>query len=129
MTFCNNLKGFLFCLGRFFLLLIGNICNWALAAYGLFHHDRDFATHLLAIFMGNTVLYTMFYINMKLIHKERVQLHVSAFLVLGFIAWFSSYYFFVNKSISWAVSSFVFLSIFIYNISVIAVNPSKITRI
>ncbi|XP_044738030.1 SID1 transmembrane family member 1-like [Chrysoperla carnea] len=90
--------------GRWFLLFVGNVCNWALAAFGLYHHEHDFATHLLAIFMGNTVLYTLFYIIMKVIHKEKIQIHVCVFLILSFACWFAATYFFIHKSISWALT-------------------------
>lgn len=51
--------------GRMALLVTGNLCNWALAVYGTYHHDRDFATHLLSVFMSNTMLYFIFYTIMK----------------------------------------------------------------
>lgn len=47
------------------LLIIANVCNWVVAVIGLKYPDKDFATHLLIIFMANTTLYTLFYIIMK----------------------------------------------------------------
>lgn len=89
--------------GRMALLVIGNVCNWALAIAGLLHHDRDFATYLLAIFMSNTLLYTLFYIVMKVLHKERIMAHAVTFIILATLTWATAMYFFINKSISWAV--------------------------
>ena len=51
--------------GRLILLLLANACNVGLAVYGNMHHDKDFATFLLAVLMSNLILYTFFYIVMK----------------------------------------------------------------
>ncbi|XP_017777403.1 PREDICTED: SID1 transmembrane family member 1-like [Nicrophorus vespilloides] len=90
--------------GRFFLLLIGNLCNWMLAIFGILHHDTDFALHLLAIFMMNTLLYFIFYIVMKLCHKERINLLAVLFLLISLACAGAAMYCFLNKSISWAES-------------------------
>ena len=50
---------------RLLLLLLGNVCNVALAVYGIKHHNQDFATYLLMVLMSNLLLYTFFYILMK----------------------------------------------------------------
>lgn len=55
--------------GRMVLLLLGNACNWGLAVLGMYHHERDFATYLLGVFMSNTMLYFFFYIVMKVSDK------------------------------------------------------------
>lgn len=88
---------------RMVLLVLGNLCNWALAVAGLLHHDKDFATYLLAVFMSNTLLYTLFYIVMKVLHRERLQLHALAFILVATATWAAAMYFFVHKSISWAL--------------------------
>lgn len=51
--------------GRLTLLILANLCNVVLAVFGNMHHDRDFATYLLAVLMSNLILYTFFYIVMK----------------------------------------------------------------
>ena len=43
----------------------GNLINWTLAAYGASREPVDFAFHLLSIFIVNLLLYTSFYIIMK----------------------------------------------------------------
>jgi hypothetical protein len=50
---------------RLLLLIIGNFCNLGLAVYGNMYHKQDFATYLLMILMSNLLLYTFFYIIMK----------------------------------------------------------------
>lgn len=97
--------------GRMVMLVIGNVCNWALAILGLYHHDLDFATYLLAIFMSNTLMYTLFYIMMKLCHRERIEWQAVLFIVLASLAWGFAMYFFRHKSISWAVRIRTLLSV------------------
>ncbi|NXJ10335.1 SIDT2 protein, partial [Odontophorus gujanensis] len=50
---------------RMVLLVMGNIINWSLAAYGLLVRPNDFASYLLAIGICNLLLYFAFYIIMK----------------------------------------------------------------
>ncbi|KAM6334428.1 SID1 transmembrane family member 2 isoform 33-T33 [Alca torda] len=50
---------------RMVLLVMGNIINWSLAAYGLIVRPNDFASYLLAIGICNLLLYFAFYIIMK----------------------------------------------------------------
>ena len=59
---------------RFALLLVLNAANWSLSGYGvtsLASTGADFASFLLAILISNMMLYTIFYMLMKLRHKER----------------------------------------------------------
>ncbi|KAF9812507.1 hypothetical protein SFRURICE_018995 [Spodoptera frugiperda] len=51
--------------GRCVLLIIANLSNWAIAAYGVAQHSRDFASHLLLVLMSNLFLYTLFYILLR----------------------------------------------------------------
>ncbi|XP_033325019.2 SID1 transmembrane family member 1 [Megalopta genalis] len=91
-------------LGRFIMLVVANLCNVALAVYGNITHEKNFATFLLAILMSNLILYTFFYIIMKKCHKERILLQPLAYLILSVVAWASAMYFFINKTISWALT-------------------------
>ncbi|TPP62079.1 SID1 transmembrane family member 1 [Fasciola gigantica] len=52
-------------LERMLLLLIANVINFALAGYGIVARPRNFSSFLLTIFMVNMLVYTMFYILMK----------------------------------------------------------------
>ncbi|XP_046979593.1 SID1 transmembrane family member 1-like [Schistocerca americana] len=89
---------------RMVLLTLGNLCNIALAVLGLKYHLRDFATYLLSIFMANLLLYTFFYIVMKLCHRERILVQPLLYIILSFASWGAALYFFFNKSISWALT-------------------------
>ncbi|XP_071441982.1 SID1 transmembrane family member 1-like [Hetaerina americana] len=89
---------------RMVLLVLGNICNWALAAYGIKYSFLDFASYLLSIFMANLILYLLFYIVMKLCSRERILLQPSLYILLSFAAWIAALYFFVHKSISWKLT-------------------------
>ena len=61
----------------------------------------DFASFLLAIFISNVMLYTMFYIVMKLRYRERIGAQPAAYILMSTFTWFGSLYFFLNKSTSW----------------------------
>ncbi|KAF5287334.1 hypothetical protein FQA39_LY15937 [Lamprigera yunnana] len=90
--------------GRMVLLVLGNLSNWGLAILGIYNHERDFATYLVAVFMCNTMLYFIFYIIMKLLHKERIKLQPLMYLILSLLCATSAVYFFYFKSISWALT-------------------------
>ncbi len=89
---------------RMILLVVLNAVNWGLSAYGvssLANRGADFASFLLAIFISNVMLYTMFYIVMKLRYRERIGAQPATYIVLSTFTWFGSLYFFLNKSTSW----------------------------
>ncbi|XP_011306851.1 SID1 transmembrane family member 1-like [Fopius arisanus] len=90
--------------GRLILLVIANFCNVALAVLGNTHRGKDFATFLLTILMSNLLLYTFFYIVMKLCHGERIKNPTVCYIILSFITWGFALYFFIEKSISWALT-------------------------
>lgn len=90
---------------RMVLLILGNMANWALAAVvWIYHLKNSFGTYLLAIFMANLMLYTIFYIVMKILCRERLLPQPVCYLILATAGWGFSLYFFFNKSISWAVT-------------------------
>ncbi|KAL8612263.1 hypothetical protein ACOMHN_038175 [Nucella lapillus] len=86
---------------RFFMLLVGNLINWAFALYGAIQHPSDFASFLLAIFIGNLLLYLLFYIIMKLLSKERINFLALLCIVAAGISWGFSLYFFFQHLTSW----------------------------
>ncbi|GBP76103.1 SID1 transmembrane family member 1 [Eumeta japonica] len=88
--------------GRMVLLVIANLANWAIAAYGLIEHKTDFASHLLVILMSNLFLYTLFYIIMKLLNRERILWYSWVFIALTYSFWFVSGYFYLDKSTDWS---------------------------
>lgn len=59
-------------MGRFIILIVGNLWNVALAVLGNMHSEKNFATFLLAVLMSNLILYTFFYIVMKVCTYTRI---------------------------------------------------------
>ncbi|KAK2580071.1 hypothetical protein KPH14_012354 [Odynerus spinipes] len=90
--------------GRFAMLVIANLCNIGLSVFGNVYHEKNFATFLLAILMSNLILYMLFYIIMKLCHKERILLQPLMYIILAALFWGAAFYFFINKTISWALT-------------------------
>ncbi|KAH9507595.1 SID1 transmembrane member 1 [Bulinus truncatus] len=86
---------------RFMLLFIGNIINWIFALYGAIKQPSDFATYLLAIFIGNLLLYCIFYITMKLLYKEHLSWLVKIVILTSIVTWAGSLYFFFQNLTSW----------------------------
>ena len=79
---------------RLILLLVMNGVNWGLAGLGLKVATEglaagtvtsDFASHLLTVFISNVLLYTSFYIVMKLRHGERLGLQPSLYLLFSMV--------------------------------------------
>ncbi|KAK6174037.1 hypothetical protein SNE40_017386 [Patella caerulea] len=89
---------------RFVLLLIGNIINWSFAIYGFVNPPTDFATYLLAIFIGNLMLYVLFYIIMKLLSGEKIHLLATACIIIATLTWAGALYFFFAHLTSWSVT-------------------------
>ncbi|NXF33246.1 SIDT2 protein, partial [Nyctibius bracteatus] len=84
---------------RMVLLVMGNIINWSLAAYGLIVRPNDFASYLLAIGICNLLLYFAFYIIMKLRSGERIKLIPLLCIVGTSVVWgFALFFFFQGLS-------------------------------
>ncbi|CAH1642200.1 unnamed protein product [Spodoptera littoralis] len=90
--------------GRCVLLIIANLSNWAIAAYGVAQHSRDFASHLLLVLMSNLFLYTLFYIVMKLLNRESIRWYSWVFIALTYSIWFGSSYFYLDQNTNWALT-------------------------
>ncbi|XP_063898743.1 SID1 transmembrane family member 1 [Helicoverpa armigera] len=90
--------------GRCVLLIIANLANWAIAAYGVAQHSRDFASHLLLVLMSNLFLYTLFYIVMKLLHRESIRWYSWVFIAMTYSIWFGSSYFYLDQNTNWALT-------------------------
>ncbi|CAK1592834.1 unnamed protein product [Parnassius mnemosyne] len=90
--------------GRGVLLLLANLANWAVAALGVAQHGRDFASHLLLVLMSNLFLYTLFYIAMKLLHRESIRWYSWVYIALTYSVWFGSSYFYLDLSTNWALT-------------------------
>lgn len=89
---------------RFALLVVMNLLNWGLSLYGVAKQPVDFASFVLAIIILNLMGYTLFYIIMKLIHKERICGAAIAHLVLSTCCWVPALYFFTEHASSWQLS-------------------------
>uniref|UniRef100_A0A8C5SAH2 SID1 transmembrane family member 2 n=1 Tax=Laticauda laticaudata TaxID=8630 RepID=A0A8C5SAH2_LATLA len=86
---------------RMVLLVMGNLINWSLAAYGLIMRPNDFASYLLAIGICNLLLYFAFYIIMKLRSGERL-LPVSLLcIVFTSVVWGFALFFFFQGLSTW----------------------------
>ncbi|KAK9297183.1 hypothetical protein QLX08_009048 [Tetragonisca angustula] len=91
-------------MGRFIILVVANLWNVVLAVLGNMHSEKNFATFLLAVLMSNLILYTFFYIFMKICHKERILLQPAIYIILSIAFWGSALYFFIHKPISWELT-------------------------
>ena len=93
---------------RMVLLLMMNAVNWGLSLYGAIHESKrknsDFASFMLAILISNVMLYTCFYIAMKLRHGEKISCEPAFYIIVSIFTWAGSAYFFFNNSTSWKLS-------------------------
>ncbi|CAG4967023.1 unnamed protein product [Colias eurytheme] len=87
---------------RLVLLLIANALNWLFAIYGLLKQGADFASHILQVLLGNTLMYMVFYLAMKVVHGERVRWYSWAMLAGAAATWAPALYFFVSGSTDWS---------------------------
>ncbi|GAB1603172.1 SID1 transmembrane family member 1 isoform X2 [Argonauta hians] len=89
---------------RLILLIISNIMNWSFAVYGALKRPSDFASYLLAIFIGNLLFYLCFYLIMKLRSKESIKIWTKFYILMTGILWGFALYFFLNHLTSWQLS-------------------------
>ncbi|XP_075765832.1 SID1 transmembrane family member 2 isoform X2 [Pelodiscus sinensis] len=89
---------------RMVLLVMGNIVNWSLAAYGLIVQPNDFASYLLAIGICNLLLYFAFYIIMKLRSGERIQLIPLLCIACTAVVWAFALFFFFQGLSTWQIT-------------------------
>ncbi|XP_040183593.1 SID1 transmembrane family member 2 isoform X2 [Rana temporaria] len=86
---------------RMVLLVMGNIINWSLAAYGLIERPNDFASYLLAIGICNLLLYFAFYIIMKLRSGERILPAPLLCILCTSVVWGFALFFFFQGLSTW----------------------------
>ncbi|GFO22380.1 sid1 transmembrane family member 1 [Plakobranchus ocellatus] len=89
---------------RFCLLLVGNIVNWGFAIYGAVAQPQNFASFFLAIFIGNLLLYIIFYLIMKLWSREHLSWLVVVVILISMVTWSGSLYFFFQRLSNWQTS-------------------------
>ena len=88
---------------RMILLILGFLVNVGLEIYAYLQMPVDFATFILAIFITNLMLYTIFYIIMKLRYGERILCQPLMYIILAMMCWAPALYFFINKAATWKV--------------------------
>ncbi|KAL3057085.1 hypothetical protein OYC64_007550 [Pagothenia borchgrevinki] len=86
---------------RMVLLVLGNIINWSLAAFGLLERPNDFASYLLAIAICNLLLYFAFYIIMKLRSGERIKCLALVCILFTAVVWGFALFFFFQGLSTW----------------------------
>ncbi|KAM8927085.1 SID1 transmembrane family member 2 isoform 2-T2 [Pelodytes ibericus] len=86
---------------RMVLLVMGNIVNWSLAAYGLIVRPNDFASYLLAIGICNLLLYFAFYIIMKLRSGETILPVPLLCIACTSVVWGFALFFFFQGLSTW----------------------------
>ncbi|CAF3828533.1 unnamed protein product [Rotaria sordida] len=90
-------------LNRMMILIPANCINIAFALYGAIIQPESFPNHLLFVFLGNLAIYLMYYILMKIIHRENFTRFSIVFLLLAILFWSSSLYFFYQQVKSYEV--------------------------
>uniref|UniRef100_A0A1I7WQ19 YwaF family protein n=1 Tax=Heterorhabditis bacteriophora TaxID=37862 RepID=A0A1I7WQ19_HETBA len=90
--------------GRFFFLVMGNIINVGFLVYGVWHRPKDFPSFLLFPFIANLFLYLLYYIVMKVAHRESLSKRILIYLGSSFVCWSLSMWFFHNLVSNWSVS-------------------------
>ncbi|KAK9887856.1 hypothetical protein WA026_000164 [Henosepilachna vigintioctopunctata] len=92
---------------RFILLVLANCINFCMLMLGLCLYSvdaTDFGTFLLLILMGNSILHTIFYTCMKLVHKEKLCIEAIVYGILSIVVWAASAIYFFDKSTLWMVT-------------------------
>ena len=90
-------------LNRMLILIPANCVNIAFALYGAIVQPESFPNHLLFVFLGNLAIYLMYYILMKIIHREHFTRFAIVFLLSAIFFWSSSLYFFYQEVKSYEV--------------------------
>ncbi|XP_046437475.1 SID1 transmembrane family member 1-like isoform X6 [Daphnia pulex] len=87
---------------------IGIVCNVAFAVQQLVMDSVDFNTHLLAVFMINLFVYSVFYVTMKMRKREWAfvtnRIYPFLFLLAALAFWLTGSYFFLKKAAKWEKS-------------------------
>ncbi|KFD55318.1 hypothetical protein M514_03658 [Trichuris suis] len=90
---------------RMCFLLIGNVLNWGFIIFGMMKQPGDFPLFLVVIFISNLMLYLLFYVSMKLRHREHLNGRVLVIGTLSCLSWGFSLFFFLDKQLSWRVTA------------------------
>lgn len=84
------------------------VCNVAFAVFQLADDSVDFNTHILAVFMINLFVYSVFYVIMKMHKREWAfvthRIYPFLFLLASLAFWLTGSYFFMKKAAKWEVT-------------------------
>ncbi|KAK0396834.1 hypothetical protein QR680_001879 [Steinernema hermaphroditum] len=72
--------------------------------FGVLKRPKDFPSFLLFPFTVNLFLYMIYYMLMKYLHKERPVIRSVFFMILSFLCWIASTYFFLHAANDWSVT-------------------------
>jgi len=89
---------------RMIYLVLCNAMNLAFIIWGLIEQPKAFASFLVVIFISNLMLYLVFYVAMKLRHRERLKGRAVMLGLLAAATWGGSFAFFLQERISWMKS-------------------------
>lgn len=70
----------------------------------LVSQSGDFAGHMLQVLLGNTLLYMVVYLALKLVQGERLRWYAWAWLGGAAAAWAPALYFFISGSSDWSTA-------------------------
>lgn len=84
---------------RLVLVIILNLINIIFIIYGAIFQP-GISTFLLGIFIANLLTYAVYYIVMKVYHKERITWTTRIYICVGVICWIPALYFFVSTKAS-----------------------------
>ncbi|KAL5020154.1 hypothetical protein ScPMuIL_003046 [Solemya velum] len=85
-----------------------DLLQWSLetrAIFGAVKQPADFASFLLTIFISNLLLYSFFYIVMKIRSKEKIPHLTKMCIVFSMVTWGSALFFFFSYLTSWQLSA------------------------
>lgn len=90
-------------LERLTLVVVGFVCNVVFAVAQLLLDTVDFNTHILAVFMINQFVYSIFYVVMKMKKREgfmtrRIWIYPFLYLLAALAFWLTGSYFFLKRA-------------------------------
>ena len=89
---------------RLVFVAVFNFLNWGMAIFGIVTHPADFDTFLLTISISNVMLYTVYYVSMKIRHKERIHPLAVLLVIIAAGFWASAFFFFVEHQTTWQLT-------------------------
>ena len=88
---------------RAIFIIVLDFVNVGFIMYGAFNQP-DISTYLLMIFIGNLMVYFVYYVIMKFVKKEKIPLVAHLISVIALACWIPALYFFTTTDKSTTVS-------------------------